>query len=431
MRQMHNRSGEGARALDGRVAIVSHSHPSISKGGGEIAAYSLFRGLLEIGMDAIFIAPCPETEQGRLFLETDREFAIPYNPASYEHFYHLSDPETVRRFHDCLTSQNVQLVNYHHFFNLGLGSLSRWAHGPKPHSVFTFHEFLAICHHHGQMVTRPNMTLCETPKPNACATCYPELAPQQFAVRRQNFLTALNGCGGLVSPSRFLAERMTDWGVSSKPIEVIENGLRKLPPRVFRKANKAPDEPWVIGFFGQINPFKGVDLLLQAAAMLREKKGPARPIQIRLHGNIVGQGEAFTTKFNEATRAADSIVRWHGAYDNSQVGRLMADCDYVIVPSKWWENSPVVIQEAFAVGRPVICTGIGGMAEKVVDGVSGLHFAMNDSFDLAAVIKKACSPELYKKLCSGLPTPFDSSEMARRYKIYYEKVISALQFSND
>jgi glycosyltransferase involved in cell wall biosynthesis len=426
MRQKHNRTGSDARDLTGRVAVVSHSHPSISKGGGEIAAYSLFRGLLEIGVDAIFISPCPETEQGRLHFETEREHAIPYSPAAYEHFYHLSHPETVKKFHDCLRSNNVQVVNYHHFFNLGLGSLSRWESGPRPHAVFTFHEFLAICHHHGQMVTRPNMTLCNTPKPSACATCYPELTPQQFAVRRENFLTALNGCGGLISPSRFLADRMEAWGVNSAPIEVIENGLRTLPPRVPRKADKAPDEPWVIGFFGQINPFKGVDLLLQAAAILREKQDEGRRVQIRLHGNIVGQGEAFTKKFYEETQAADSIIRWQGAYDNSQVGRLMGDCDYVIVPSKWWENSPVVIQEAFAVGRPVICTGIGGMAEKVQDGVSGLHFSMNDAFDLAAVVEKACSPETYRKLCSGLPTPFDSSEMARRYKKYFEKVVSAL-----
>ena len=46
----------------------------------------------------------------------------------------------------------------------------------------------------------------------------------------------------------------------------------------------------------------------------------------------------------------------------------MASVDWVVVPSIWWENSPLVIQEAFGYGRPVICSDIGGMAEKVTDG---------------------------------------------------------------
>ena len=61
----------------------------------------------------------------------------------------------------------------------------------------------------------------------------------------------------------------------------------------------------------------------------------------------------------------------------------MGACDFVVVPSIWWENSPIVIQEALAVGRPVICSNIGGMAEKVSPGVAGLHFQVGDAADLA------------------------------------------------
>jgi len=58
----------------------------------------------------------------------------------------------------------------------------------------------------------------------------------------------------------------------------------------------------------------------------------------------------------------------------------MAAVDWVVVPSIWWENSPLVIQEAFAHGRPVICSDIGGMAEKVAHEKNGLHFRANDPF---------------------------------------------------
>ena len=66
------------------------------------------------------------------------------------------------------------------------------------------------------------------------------------------------------------------------------------------------------------------------------------------------------------------------ATTTSDLPRLMAEVDWVVVPSLWWENSPLVIQEAFLHGRPVICSDIGGMAEKVTDGVNGLHFRAGD-----------------------------------------------------
>jgi glycosyltransferase involved in cell wall biosynthesis len=75
----------------------------------------------------------------------------------------------------------------------------------------------------------------------------------------------------------------------------------------------------------------------------------------------------------------------------------------------------VVIQEAYAAGRPVICSGIGGMAEKVPPGVSGLHFRRNDAADLARVMQSATDPKLLAKLQAGLPRPGDATSMARQY----------------
>ena len=60
--------------------------------------------------------------------------------------------------------------------------------------------------------------------------------------------------------------------------------------------------------------------------------------------------------------------------------------DAVLVPSIWWENSPVVIQEARRNRRPVICSDIGGMAEKVRDGIDGLHFPVGDAAALADLL---------------------------------------------
>jgi glycosyltransferase involved in cell wall biosynthesis len=82
----------------------------------------------------------------------------------------------------------------------------------------------------------------------------------------------------------------------------------------------------------------------------------------------------------------------------------------------------VVIQEAFAAGRPVICTGIGGMAEKVPDRQAGLHFRRGDAADLARVMREAADDVLYAALVSQLPAVTDSAAMARSYLALFERM---------
>jgi glycosyltransferase involved in cell wall biosynthesis len=93
--------------------------------------------------------------------------------------------------------------------------------------------------------------------------------------------------------------------------------------------------------------------------------------------------------------------------------------DYVLMLSTWWENSPVVIQEAYGSGRPVLCPGLGGMAEKVLDGVSGLHFLPGDPVDLVRALHGAMEAGTHDRLLSRLPIPSTAQEMARRYRDFF------------
>jgi glycosyltransferase involved in cell wall biosynthesis len=91
----------------------------------------------------------------------------------------------------------------------------------------------------------------------------------------------------------------------------------------------------------------------------------------------------------------------------------MAGVDWVVVPSIWWENSPLVIQEAFCHRRPVICSNIGGMAEKVDDRVNGLHFAVGDPAALAATLELAATRSgLLDELRAGIKAPPTVAETA-------------------
>ena len=66
----------------------------------------------------------------------------------------------------------------------------------------------------------------------------------------------------------------------------------------------------------------------------------------------------------------------------------MRTIDWVVVPSIWWENAPLVIQEAFALSIPVIGSNHGGIAEQI-DGKGGLMVSANDSKHLAQRMEEA------------------------------------------
>lgn len=402
-----------------RIAVLAHTHPSVTSGGAEIAAYTLYLGLRALGVPACFIAAVPEDQMHRLRLDSEDEHVVGYRHEDGESTYHVADPQVTAEVVALLDALEVEAAVFHHFLNFGLDTLDAVARRLPGRTWLVLHEFLAICHHHGQMVTRPALRLCEAASPGGCASCFPERDPMQFVVRRRHFLEVFDRLAGFVSPSHFLRDRFVAWGLDGARIAVIENGLSRLPAPEEAAAGDAaggedPDRPVVVGFFGQINPFKGVDLLLDAAALVARRPALASRLVLRVHGHLVGQGAAFDARFAKAVEDLP-FLEYAGPYQNDRVFELMRACDHVLMASRWWENSPVVIQESYACGRPLIVPGLGGMREKIDDGVTGLHFRPGDAGDLARVLERACAPGLARRLRERLPAVSTGTGMASAY----------------
>jgi glycosyltransferase involved in cell wall biosynthesis len=109
----------------------------------------------------------------------------------------------------------------------------------------------------------------------------------------------------------------------------------------------------------------------------------------------------------------------------------MSNVDWVLVPSIWWENSPLVIQEAFHFRRPVICSDIGGMAEKVTHGVDGLHFRAGDAADLARTLEYAVTtPGLWKQLHAAIRPVYGMEAHVRALESLYSALLSRRKIAN-
>jgi len=148
-------------------------------------------------------------------------------------------------------------------------------------------------------------------------------------------------------------------------------------------------------------------------------------VTLRLHGaNLEMQPKPFQNEFVELVAATSPAVTLLGRYDHRELPRLMAEIDWVVVPSIWWENSPLVIQEAFLHGRPVICGDIGGMKEKVRDGIDGLHFRAGDVDSLARTLARAAESDgLWERLRGGIQPLFSVQDAVAAHVDEYLAVL--------
>lgn len=142
---------------------------------------------------------------------------------------------------------------------------------------------------------------------------------------------------------------------------------------------------------------------------------------MRVHGGFNFQPDAFRQAFSDALAAAAPSATYGGPYRREDISNLMSSVDWVVVPSVWWENAPLVVLEAMQHRRPVICSDIGGMAELVEHGISGLHFRAGDASDLARTMHRAIKqPGLWRRLVNAMPeTPLLSEAVDRHLAIYY------------
>jgi glycosyltransferase involved in cell wall biosynthesis len=224
-------------------------------------------------------------------------------------------------------------------------------------------------------------------------------------------------------PSKFMIDRYAAWGIEAQKIVHVPNGQADCSRGV--KLPVSSGEKRRFGFFGQIIDVKGVHIILRAVALLRAEG--FTDFTVDLNGDnlryatpaIKKEIEAFLAA-EEALPFAERIVHNNGPYQVDDLASRMARIDWCIVPSIWEEAFGLVVSEAWMFHRPVICSNVGGMAERVVDEVHGLHFQVGDPRALAGVMSRACTEvNLWERLSAALPQPPALSTMVSAYRGVY------------
>jgi glycosyltransferase involved in cell wall biosynthesis len=390
-----------------RILIISHGHADLSFGGAEIAAQAHWAELRRRGTEAMLVSRVSKStgHAGAIFFARSADGSdVLFSPPPVNHFRH-SQPQgraVYEEFRELLERFRPNIVHFHHYAFVGLEHIREVRKYARDIPIIlTLHEYRAICNAEGQML-KTNGLLCQKAAPYDCHMCFPDISPQDFFMRELFIKSFLQLIDLFICPSQFLRDRYIAWGLPPDKLVVLENGQPRRKVGAESSSGHADETRFVV--LGQLSRLKGTLVLLEAVRLL--PKELRKTVRIEIHGTTQYAKEEFKLQFERELSELEDTVRFCGPYRIEDVGAILRRSGWLIVPSIWWENSPLVIQEAFAAGRPVICSNIGGMAEKVTDGVNGVHFRVNSAGDLADRIEEcATNRTLWKELCAGVPQP--------------------------
>ncbi len=408
-----------------KILFLVHAHPDLQAGGTEIFARDLFRTLRARGIDGMLLAgtaahqrpPSPGTPFQTIGTAADEFLAW---SGGFDPFF-LSQIDLHGMSHplaDLLHEEQPDIVHVHHVMTLGVELIALVRRClPRARIVMTLHDYYPICANDGQMVTTTG-ALCRKAHPDACRRCFPGRSLTDFKLRELHIGRALDQVDQFVAPSEFLRDRYIEWGLHPNRIDVLPNGLIAEQPAPARRARRRDH----FAYFGHINRFKGATVALEASSILSAEGFDHR---LTLYGSTDHQTDDTIRRFEDACGKAPD-ARYRGRYSRSELPQLIADADWVVFPSEWWENAPLVINEAFQHRRPVICSNIGGAVELVTDGGNGLHFSVSDPHELAQAMRRGVEePMLWQSLVHGIKAPTSIDVSADRHLALYSKLASA------
>jgi glycosyltransferase involved in cell wall biosynthesis len=337
-----------------------------------------------------------------------------------------ADPEVTRGALAALAAFSPEVVHVQHLLDLSV-AVVREAKRAGASVVLTLHDYWLSCPRDG-LRRRADGVVCESVDHDVCATCLrdsPYLAPA--AQRRALGLLREAGLGRLVhrihdaapgvaaamlravravspdghaerrasldrradalcavarevdvavAPTDFAAARAIEFGVPRDRVRRVRFGV-DLP----RAARSGPRRRF--GYVGGLAEHKGVHVLVEAFRNLA-----APDLTLEIHGDPAVHPE-YAAELR-LWAGDDPRIRFSGPFPEGGQADVMSRLDVLVIPSLWWENSPVTLLEARASGAWVVASRTGGVPEILPEG-SGQLVPPGDVEALRMAIEEAAS----------------------------------------
>jgi glycosyltransferase involved in cell wall biosynthesis/SAM-dependent methyltransferase len=247
---------------------------------------------------------------------------------------------------------------------------------------------------------------------------HPNMALVRGMLDRTRFLREqFNSVDAILAPTKLMHKMLTTNG--------IDPGLVSLSPYGINLSRFDDAEPSRngtgrvrFGYVGTIHPQKGVHLLIEAFKSLPRDMD----VTLRICGSFAHFPE-YSREVYELARS-DPRINFAGTFPNEKITEELGKIDVLVVPSTWYENTPLVIYSAFAAKTPVVATNLGGMAEVVRHEENGLLFERGDAQDLARQLRRLMDePDSLKRYAGNVGNVRSIEDSTNEALGLYEKLL--------
>jgi glycosyltransferase involved in cell wall biosynthesis len=412
-----------------KVLLALHGYPPELMGGTEAAAQALARGLVAAGHEVLVAAG--SMDHGPAFrtssaVQPDGIRVVRFHRADlyFDHWQKSASAPVAAAFAALLAEERPDVLHVHHWIRMSRDLVAIAARAGVP-AVVTLHDYWPTC-----LVTfrvRPDtQDACDADlAPDPCLDCAQLLPPRtpwlprerqmlMLYERRADLVRELTLARAVVAPTRSHADSIARFlGLSPEALALVvlphgrDLGLvRRTPER---------SDKLVLATWGNLHPLKGCDLILEALARL------GRPEAVRLH---VAGAEVFpehSARLRELARGLDAV--FHGPYAVADLAHHPVGGAHAMVSgSRARESFGMVLDEAAALGMPMILPRAGAFPERLPEGRGALYYAPRDAASLAEVLARLLAdPGLPARLAASLPRP---SELAPTEAQHVERLLA-------
>lgn len=410
-----------------KILVALHDYLPRHTGGSEVHAHQTARELARRGHEvtALFTERDLAAREGEVragVLDGVRTREVVHQREYQDVGESFEEDRSLALFRAELERLRPDVVHFHHLALWGSRCVPA-ARAGGARVVVTLHDFHLLCD--ASTLLRPDGELCTEGPRGACSAClrrHPLLVERWGGLERERAFAAaararlerhradLAAADVVLSPSRFLAGLFESAGFRPPgSIQVLKAGYPGpvLPPR-----RRDPSRSLRVGYVGGVYASKGVHVLVRAFRQLA-----GEPAELEIHGHLDWFPDYVAGLRREAEGAR---VRFAGPFEPARIDEVLSRLDLLVVPSVWYENMPITIHEAHRHGLPVVVTALGGMAEAVEHGVTGLTFPRGDASALAEAIRSlARDAALYDRLAAHRPRVPTLEEIVDRLELVY------------
>lgn len=399
---------------------IAHVY-SIPGGGIQRYVEALSRGLEDSFGEEIQCAHLVADPSGKFesaFRDTDFAFVFP-GPYRKLLEHRMQDDCSISHhesyFVQLLERVQPDLVHFHDLSLLG-ASLIGVAQDKGIRTVVTLHDHWFICPRF--FLVRSDLSQCDGPNEGTrCRICFGDNSGiQPYTKARYDFLHRMltKKTDRVIAVSNYIKQTMEREGIPPEKIQLVYTSVINSLADSLPKTDPRAGKPLQVGYIGAVSPHKGVHVLLQATCSIADED-----VHVHVYGTI---DSLYLSTLNRLTADRSHIIL-HGTYTPQDLSSIFDNLDVLVVPSVCQDLSPLVIQEAYSHGVPVIGSQIGGIPEYIREDCGQL-FEAGNSQELSEILKSMIrNPDILTRWRNHIPKLDTIRDMAAKVMNIYGELL--------